>query len=81
MAFCNVCKNNITTSAIRTNLDLHKKHNLLNQLSEPTDKIVLMVYHEHPESVQFDPKCILQWWNVLGKLILKVSLNKKSTVF
>jgi hypothetical protein len=40
-----------------------------------------MVYHEHPECVQFDPKCILQWWNVLGKLILKVSLIKNQEFF
>jgi hypothetical protein len=72
MAFCNLCKSNITTSANPVDLDVHKKYKILNHFSEPTDKIVLMVYHEYPDCVQFNPNCVLQWWSVLGKLLLNL---------
>jgi hypothetical protein len=49
-------------------LELHKKYNLVKSFSEPTNKIVLLVSHEHPGCIQFDSSCLLRWWKVLGKL-------------
>jgi hypothetical protein len=68
MAFCNVCKNNITTTATPVDLELHEKYNLVRSFSEPTNTIVLLVSHEHPGCIKFDSSCLLRWWKVLGKL-------------
>ena len=70
MAFCDTCKNNITTTAIPANFAFLEEYGLMPTVSDPTNKIVLRVRHKHPDCITFDPTCVVQWWKVLGKLIL-----------
>jgi hypothetical protein len=74
MDFCNRFKNNITTTASPANFAFLEQYDLMGRVSAPTDKIVLRVRHTHPECLEFNPTCILQWWKVLGKLILNLKL-------